>query len=208
MINRIKNLFELEAKLAGIEDRLEKAAQSLEQASGTIGAAAKDTTVHNATFAPAISALSEHHKTMAVELAEISEVRKKLVTELRELKLVKGRIHEEIKAEVAAEVQHELAQFRQELAKCLEPLKELSATTAPIRDEILKTRMDLKRFEEIAKGLKEKDFTLERHAAQLAAADQEKLHLMRRIDILERMVAQQRRYSHDQGKGPDHRVRP
>lgn len=68
--------------------------------------------------------------------------------------------------------------------------KEVFHKHAQQSEEALK---EMQRFKEIARQLKEKDFTLEKYARELEKNDQEKLRLLQKIDKLESMLAKMKR---------------
>ena len=68
--------------------------------------------------------------------------------------------------------------------------KEIFMTHAKQSEEALKA---MQQFKEIARQLKEKDFSLEKYAQELEKGDQEKLRLLQKIDKLENMLAKMKR---------------
>jgi hypothetical protein len=192
MIDRIKGIFAMEEKVSALEAAIDKAVNRLHEVSAILDAQVSKVASLSTDSKEIILSLKSDSHLLAKELQEVGESRQKLVSEMRELKLAKGKVHEEIRAEVMDEVNREIGLFRTELSAALVPVKEVAASTSQIRAEFKAAIEDLKRFKEIAASLKEKDFTLERHAKLLADADEEKLKLLRRIDGLERMIGQRR----------------
>ncbi|MFH1408310.1 MAG: hypothetical protein ABIH34_00210 [Nanoarchaeota archaeon] len=194
MIDRLKGILAVEDKVGRLQLKLEEMNKHLETISSKITKACENVSLTEEKAGGIMDALKEQKGMIHEELSQISEARKKLVSEMRELKLVKGRIHEEMQQELKEELERSLKKFHEQIAQTLIPLQDLVKEASSHRTEIKDMTTEMKRFEAIAKSLKEKDFTLDRHARNLAAVEEEKLKLMRRIDSLERMIGKQRRH--------------
>lgn len=70
---------------------------------------------------------------------------------------------------------------------------ELKREMAAINSTVAKLEGEIKKFLEISKNIKAKDFSLERYAKELSKRDSEKLELMKKIDALERLIGRERR---------------
>ncbi|MBU0980826.1 MAG: hypothetical protein KJ709_08535 [Nanoarchaeota archaeon] len=204
MNDKLKTVLEIEEKLVPLAESIEKASQDLKSLKEGLSKAMDQATGLSKEGTVIMNDMKEQHAALRYELVQMSDLRKRLVNELKELKLVKGKIHEEISKEVSAEVKKELDALRKDLQESLLPIKETVKETSTIIVDIRKTKEELRRFEKIASMIKEKDFTLERHANQLERVNEEKIRLLKRVDHLEKLVSYKRMGKPEYGQ-PEHR---
>ena len=127
------------------------------------------------------------------DLSEMDEIKEGMRKELYDFNLLKSQLHNKIlerfENALEKELNLNLERLRSEQKEYEDTKKEL-ALVARRTSEI---SVLLNNIAEIGRRIKKEDFELSRYANEIWRADKEKLELMRKIDTLERLIAQIRR---------------
>jgi chromosome segregation ATPase len=132
---------------------------------------------------------SSYFSEMNKEVEEIVSLKDEFSKSVRTFELLHKRIYDQLYTRV-----HEVLR---EHTNNLKSTTESYNSTAPKVNEMLKTldslNSEISRFKVIAKNIREKDFELVNHQKNLERLDSEKLHLLKKIDSLQRVIGKSRR---------------
>ena len=141
--------------------------------------------------------IREQHKSYAHEflqhLITIRSTRERFEEELRDVKNLKKMIESNLLNEVKSTLHEQFSEALRRLNMHISNYHDLDAKSSSMKQQLSSLEAEIRKFTGISSKLKEKDFEMERFAKQLLELDSEKLNLLRKIDALERLVAQQRR---------------
>lgn len=132
---------------------------------------------------------SSYFSEMNKEVEEIISLKQEFSKSVRSFELLHKRIYDQLYTRV-----HEVLR---EHTNDLKATTDSYNSTAPKVNEMLETlntlHSEIARFKAIAKHLRENDFQLVNHQKNLERLDNEKLHLLKKIDSLQRMIGKSRR---------------
>ena len=127
------------------------------------------------------------------EIKRITECGDSFQKELQEFKTLRRHLQTEIVTKVSTDIKKELEVYILNIRKKIDELNGVAESAAETRDTVLAVKNEIEKFKSIASSIKKEDFALHKHALELKTREKEKLELLRKIDQLERMVAQMRR---------------
>jgi uncharacterized coiled-coil DUF342 family protein len=125
----------------------------------------------------------------------VREVKEELKKEIGDFKLVKSRLEQKLVEKFEEELKNELSPRLERMDKFLRHFEEIEGKIDAISKRAFALTSEIQKLSEISQNIKKEDFELTRFANQLKAMDSEKLELMRKIDMLERLVGKLRRSS-------------
>jgi len=141
--------------------------------------------------------IREQHKSYTHEflqhLIAISSTRERFEEELRDIQHIKRAIETHLLAEVKSALNQQFSEALRRLELHISNYHDLDAKSSSMKQQLSALEAEIRKFTAISRNLKEKDFEMEKFAKQLLEMDSEKLNLLRKIDTLERLIAQQRR---------------
>ncbi|MAG91306.1 hypothetical protein CMO83_01365 [Candidatus Woesearchaeota archaeon] len=123
----------------------------------------------------------------------IKNLREDFGKELYEFKMLKAQMQRKILDKFEEELQKDLEVNREALRKDVQDYNELRKNVSEVASRLNLTTEEINKFLEISKSIKKEDFELTKFAGHLLEMDKEKIELMRKIDILERLVSKIRR---------------
>lgn len=126
-------------------------------------------------------------------IGEIDDVKEDLKKELYEFNLLKSKLQSKILEKFENELQNELKINLEKLKTEHRNYDDARKELALIVEKTTKLGEELNKFIEISKDIKKEDFMLTKFCNKIWEMDKEKLELMKRIDILERLIAKMRR---------------
>ena len=134
---------------------------------------------------------------MAEEIKKSISVAKELQEAIRidiaELKTLSGHIQGSIKQKISDDMMELTKEVRAKLEGAEKLKHEVAASATAVISELSKLKNDITKLSAVAEKIKAEDFELAKFSNQLLAADREKLQLMSKIDMLERLIAKMRR---------------
>lgn len=144
---------------------------------------------------------SEEAKVAAVAMgAEVTQsaaaarqLQDELAKALSELKALSTHVQSSIKQKITDELFELTREVKAKLEGAEKLKNEVAAAATSVSGELSKLRSDVAKLSAVAEKIKAEDFELGKFAQQLAAADSEKLRLMKQIDTLEMLIAKMRR---------------
>lgn len=141
--------------------------------------------------------IREQHKSYAHEflqhLITIRSTRERFEEELRDIKNIKKAIELNLLNEVKSSLHEQFSEALRRLNMHISNYHDLDAKSSSMKQQLSSLETEIRKFTSISSKLKEKDFEMEKFAKQLLELDNEKLSLLRKVDTLERLIAQQRR---------------
>ena len=126
-------------------------------------------------------------------ISAISSARKEMEDELFKFSVLKGQMQDRIMKKFADELEKEILERKNELSIDTGKYREAKAAIEGIASELGKAGLEIKKWREISSKIKSEDFELVRFTKKLKELEGEKLGLMQKIDVLERLVGKMRR---------------
>ena len=123
----------------------------------------------------------------------IKNIRHDFEKELFQFKLLKSQMQKQIIEKFEEEMGKELKIQIDKLKNDSEIYNELKENLNKITDKVNNLGGEISKFTEISRNIKKEDFELTRFADKVLEMDREKLEMMNKIDILERLVSKMRR---------------
>lgn len=123
------------------------------------------------------------------DLVLMEKLREDLEDEVKDFKIMKSKVVTKGMDEVHRQMKLEMDQVRLDVNVYNDLMSEVKDVSTKLED----ATKEFERLSKIGSSIKETDFELEKFSKQLFSADKEKLELMKKIDTLERLVAQMRR---------------
>jgi len=127
------------------------------------------------------------------EVTRIKNTADSFQTELQEFKTLRRHLQTEIISKVSTDIKKELEVYILTIRKKIDELNSMIDSGKEIEDTVKGVKSEIDKFKSIASSIKKEDFALQRHALELKSREKEKIEYVRKIDQLERMVAQMRR---------------
>ncbi len=122
-------------------------------------------------------------------LQSIENSRNNFEEQIKDFKLQKTNMERKMFEKSDGELNKHLERIKTDVNSYNELKREMTA----INNTVVKLDEEIKKFLEISKNIKAKDYSLERYAKELSKRDNEKLELMKKIDALERLIGRERR---------------
>lgn len=126
-------------------------------------------------------------------LSKISEARKALEKEVDDFKILKSKMQKAILEQMSEDFRKELISNIERLKTDVASFNELKKEVEIIAIRTNKLGAEISKLIEISGRIKKEDFELAKYAQKILSADNEKLRLMRQIDVLERLISRERR---------------
>ena len=137
---------------------------------------------------------SEFINSFQPTLESIKALRHDIEFEIKEFKLVKGQLQEKLFQRIREELNENITVNLEGLKTDVSRYNELKQQVGSITSKISVLSTEIDKFNLISKQLKESDFELSNYAKKIMEMDHEKLQLLRKIDVLERLVSKERRF--------------
>jgi len=126
---------------------------------------------------------------MHIHVQQLQINREVFEKEIRRLQHTHQLLSKDLFTDVQQQLQHELSEIQKQSIQYTETKKTFLETM-----DLMSTFItEVQKFKEISQSIKKQDFTLTNYTRQLANMDNEKLHLLKKIDGLQRLVASERR---------------
>ncbi len=126
-------------------------------------------------------------------LNKISEARKVLEKEVDDFKILKSKMQKTMLEQMSDEFRRELMSNIERLKTDVASFNELKKEVESIAARTNKLGIEIEKLIHVSSRIKKEDFELTKYAQKILAADNEKLRLMRQIDVLERLISRERR---------------
>jgi AAA+ superfamily predicted ATPase len=127
------------------------------------------------------------------DIQDIKLLRQDFEKELYQFKLLKSQMQKKLLERFEEELNNELKINLESLKGSSEDYTRLKSDIEGISLKLNTLSNEMNKFISISGSIKKEDFELSRHASRIFEADREKLDLMRKIDVLERLVSKMRR---------------
>ena len=132
-------------------------------------------------------------KQLYENLTLLDETRFTLEKEVDDFKIVKSKLQKTVLEQLSQEFRKELQQEIDRLRTDVDSFNHLKHEVMAVAVRTTKLAGEIDKLAEISGKLKKEDFELSKFAQKLMQYDREKLRLMRQVDMLERLVSQERR---------------
>ncbi|MBI2143878.1 hypothetical protein HYU17_01860 [Candidatus Woesearchaeota archaeon] len=144
---------------------------------------------------------SEAAKASAAEMADeikksasyARQMQDELKTAVAEIKALSSHIQGSVKQKIGEDLMRLTEEVKAKLEGADRLKAEIASVAASVGNELNKIRADATKLSAVTATIKVEDFQLTKFSQQLAAADSEKLRLLKRIDELESIIAKMRR---------------
>ena len=135
---------------------------------------------------------TSHSELMGKEVSKINELRSEFSKSVRSFEL----LHKKIYGQLYTRLHEVLREHTNDLKSTTDNYKATSPKVKETLDTLDLLKSEIAKFNAIAKYIKESDYTLVNHQKDLERLDREKLHLMKKVDSLQRMIGKNRRNSY------------
>lgn len=126
-------------------------------------------------------------------LEVIKGIKDELKSEVYDFKLIKSDVKNKLVEKFEEELKNELKLNLESLKHELNNYNEIKSNVNLLLQKTKAAAIEIDKFSEIGKNIKKEDFMLSRFADELRLADKEKLELLHKIDALERLISKMRR---------------
>jgi len=184
---------ESEEKIKEVHDKLNTHNENLTKQSEIIQAMHSDVSNLKTNLINFHNNSSEHVNQIKKELESIRDVKIQMNSELDDLKLLKTQLKQKVVEELTKEFKTELGSQVERIRTDVKSYNDLKQSLQSVNTGIEQVKTEMSKFNRIASNIKEKDFSLEKHARKLKDFSDEKYELLKKIDALERLVGRERR---------------
>jgi hypothetical protein len=115
--------------------------------------------------------------------------------ELNDFKLIKTKLKTDVVEKVSLDIRKELSIYIMNIKDKINQLNEAANEIENVSKNTGLILEEIKKFKQISSEIKKEDFELSKFANELRRNDSEKLNLMKKIDMLEKLVSKMRRQS-------------
>ncbi len=186
MIDNIKGLLKIKDEIGDIQQKIDVNKTAVDELT-------KNMSSFRIELEQANKAQSEMMAELKNQLTSLSDFRNGLENELYEFKLLKNELQRKVLLKFEEELNKELKAQMENMGKEASNYEELKMKVAATAAKTEKLMQEMDRLVEISSKIRAKDFEMEKFAKQLLDMDKEKLELMKKIDTLERLLAQMQR---------------
>jgi len=184
------------------KEGLDKINSSIQEQTKIIKENKKELEVLQKQNSESISSLKEFSKQQNTLLAKSEELishihnaAHEMQKELDDLKVMKSRMQNKIMDEVTTSFKKEIGSYVEDLRKEIDSYRSAKKVMDESLKEIQNVKGEFEKFNSVASQIKAGDFELTKFANKVFAEDRNKLELLKRIDTLEKVIANQRRNS-------------
>jgi chromosome segregation ATPase len=186
MIQKIKDLMNIQNQITEISDKFNQNSKHVQELIETINNLRKE-----------IDSLKESQNSLVLKFKQdtdaVKESKEELRKEVNDFKLIKSRLEIKLVEALHEELKNELSPRFDRLERHIKDFENLGLQVGVIANRVTNLSGELQKFTDISQNIKKEDFELNRFANQLRAMSNEKLDLMKRLDSMERLVAKVRR---------------
>jgi len=190
MIQKIKELLSIGEEVEQIKNNLKYAASSLEGLKSEVNSLKQQI---SSSIDDVSAKNSEFFKSFDENLSLMKDIRQRFEEELYQFKLMKGQLQKKVMEKFEEELGKELKLQTESLKNDSQAYNELKENMLQISGKVSSVGSEIGKFMAISGNIKKEDFELARFANKIFEADREKLQLMHKVDMLERMVSKMRR---------------
>jgi len=193
MIDKIKKTLKSVNEIESIKKELALARKEFDQAKKGLSEAESD-------MKKRIEKFDQMHKKAAEDNKQVNEKIKGIAVdfqkELNEFKTLRTKLSTEVVGQVAKDIRKEMDVYIMNIKQKIEKLNEAGSEIKEVTQNCKKMLASIDNIKDVSSNIKKEDFELSKYAHELRKNDKEKLNLMRKIDVLERLIAKQRRHQH------------
>ena len=193
MLNKIKNILNVEKSL----DSLYKKVYDQEKAVEELGINTTDSLNELKSLKDEIKQISGIIKTIKTDSEKTNISLKHIFEDLRDqindFKIIKGQLAKKLFENMKKELQENMSSSFEHLKTDVNQFNSLKIKMESVCSQVDNLEAEIKKFNEIAKNIKQQDFCLTKYAKKLESQDREKLNLMKQIDSLQRLLGKERR---------------
>ncbi len=135
----------------------------------------------------------ELHDEKKQSIKEVKELCNDFQKEINEFKTMRSKLNTQIVNQVCIDIKKEMDVYIMNIRQKIESLNNAAQDIERISTNSGKVMESVDKLRQISSEIKKEDFELTKYASELHKNDKEKLNLMRKIDVLEKLVAKQRR---------------
>ncbi len=193
MFNKIKGLFESEAKIGEVHEKLSSQNESLKQQAEIIQGMHSDISNIKSNMDAFHSQSNEHLALLKQDMTEIKQIKDLLKSELDEMKLLKTHIKQKLVEDLTRDFKSELQTHVERIKTDVKSYNDSKQSLQAITLRLEQLKVEMEKFTRIASFVKENDFEMDKYAKRLKEFSDEKHELMLKIDALERLIGKERR---------------
>lgn len=190
MIDKIRKTFKSVNEIEDIKNKLASAKKEIEDIKESLVNIEKGMKEKSERYEKENKVMLEE-KRKAIDV--IKSVGVDFQKELNDFKTLKNKLQTEIVNQVARDIRKEMNIYIMNIKQKIDSLNNAAKDIENISSNSAKTMESIDKLRAISSEIKKEDFELVKYAHELHNNDKEKLNLMRKIDVLERLIAKQRR---------------
>lgn len=190
MIDKIRKTFKSVNEIEDIKNKLASAKKEIEDIKESLVNIEKGMKEKSERYEKENKVMLEEKK-KAIDV--IKSVGVDFQKELNDFKTLKNKLQTEIVSQVARDIRKEMDIYIMNIKQKIDSLNNAAKDIENISSNSAKTMESIDKLRAISSEIKKEDFELVKYAHELHNNDKEKLNLMRKIDVLERLIAKQRR---------------
>jgi len=135
----------------------------------------------------------EFQKEKDSAIRAIRDVTSEFQSELNEFKTLKTKLSTQVVSQVCLDIKKELDVYIMNIKQKIDSLNIAAKDIEIISLNSKRVMESIDKLRQVSESIKKEDFELIKYSRELESNDREKLHLMQKIDVLERLIAKQRR---------------
>lgn len=193
MLDKIRDVIQVAEKLKSIDAYSEKTLEQSTYVSHEISQIKEELEELHGSIDVITNAQKEFAEQSRKVMEQLSETNEEFQQDLSDFKLVKGKLQQNLMENLIAEFRQELLQHVEKLKVDMHSYNELKDKVQFVTSKTVGMMQQFQKLTDISKNIRKEDFELKNVAKQLSDADSEKLRLMKRVDMLERLLSKERR---------------
>ncbi|MBW2976873.1 hypothetical protein KY347_05495 [Candidatus Woesearchaeota archaeon] len=190
MIQKIKDLMAVKEQIDIIKNNINYATTSVSELKSEVESLKQQISEE---ISGINSKNNEFFKNFDENISTIKTIRHDFEKELFDFKLLRSQMQKKIIEKFEEELGRELKIQIESLRNDAESYNELKNNIVEISKKVNNLGEEINKFAEISKSIRKEDFELTKFSKQLLETDREKLELMNKINMLERLVSKMRR---------------
>lgn len=190
MIGKIQDALKHVEEIAQLKEEIKKSSKEIIEAKESILTYKKQLTEEHAVFK------KEHiqlHTESQRAVQRLQHIIPDFEKELATFKTMKSQLQTDAMTRVSADIKKELQAYIAQVKERMQELQDASVAIKQMSQHTSEILASMQSVVSLGATIKKQDFELAKYAQTLRHNDKEKLELMKKVDMLERLVSQMRR---------------
>lgn len=193
MLDNIKGLIKIKEEINDIKERTDYHSSTVKELTKGMQSFKEEFSTVKEEMNELKKSQKELMEEMKANLGIFNNLRQDLGKEIYDFKMLKSKLQQKVLDKFEEELKKELKVNVETLRNEMQDYEQVKGSVKEMLKKVELTKQEMDKWMDISTEIKKADFELHKFAQQLAQADSEKLHLMKKIDTLERLVSKMRR---------------